>query len=276
MGEPAGEQRLQPASGESGNLCSSSRTRSRKDMDRERVREVEGADSGSGSARMELSTLDGLHAIVPQMSGGISISFSDVAKRYDMRVVFRSISGEVDPGEVLVITGPNGSGKSTLLSILCGLLRPTRGEVLYRSADGGNLTRDAWGRHLGVVAPSMAVYEELTAMENLRFYARVRGLALDDGDHRDLLDRVGLDPERKTPVRGYSTGMAQRLKIAQALLHDPAVLFLDEPSSNLDPTGQDWLEECVRSLLEEERTIVLATNDRREMTWGSRNVSLAG
>jgi heme exporter protein A len=122
----------------------------------------------------------------------------------------------------------------------------------------------------------MAVYEELTAMENLRFYARVRGLALDDGDHRDLLDRVGLDPERKTPVRGFSTGMAQRLKIAQSLLHDPAVLFLDEPSSNLDPAGQDWLEGHVQELVAEDRTLVLATNDRREMTWGSRNVSLDG
>jgi heme exporter protein A len=210
------------------------------------------------------------------VSAGISISFSDVAKRYDARVVFRAVSGEAGPGEVLVITGPNGSGKSTLLAILCGLLRPTRGLVRYLLNGEGDLPREAWGRHLGVVAPSMAVYEELTALENLRFYARVRGLALGDSDHRGLLEGVGLDPDRTTPVRGYSTGMAQRLKIAQALLHDPGVLFLDEPSSNLDPAGQDWLERRVRTLVEDGRTIVLATNDRREMTWGSRNVSLAG
>ena len=217
-----------------------------------------------------------LRAIVPQMSNGISIEFSDVAKRYDLRVVFRAVSGEVEPGEVLVITGPNGSGKSTLLSILCGLLRPTRGEVRYRWNGGDDLPRDSWGRHLGVVAPSMAVYEELTALENLRFYSRVRGLALEESDHRRLLEQVGLDPDRSTTVRGYSTGMAQRLKIAQALLHSPAVLFFDEPSSNLDPSGQDWLEGHVQTLVDEGRTVVLATNDRREMTWGSRNVSLAG
>jgi len=210
------------------------------------------------------------------MSNGISISFSDVAKRYDLRVVFRGVSGEAEPGEVLVITGPNGSGKSTLLAILCGLLRPTRGEVRYRWHGGEDLPRDSWGRHLGVVAPSMAVYDELTALENLRFYARVRGLARKDSDHRALLERVGLDADRSTPVRGYSTGMAQRLKIAQALLHDPEVLFLDEPSSNLDPAGQDWLEGHVRDLVAEDRTVVLATNDRREMTWGSRNVLLVG
>jgi len=128
-----------------------------------------------------------------------------VAKRYDLRVVFRAVSGEARPGEVLVITGPNGSGKSTLLSILCGLLRPTRGVVRYRRQDGDDLPRDEWGRHLGVVAPSMAVYEELTAL-----------------------------------------------------------------------AGQDWLKGHVQTLVDEGRTVVLATNDRREMTWGSRNVSLAG
>jgi len=210
------------------------------------------------------------------MSGGISISFKDLAKRYDMRVVFKGVSGDADPGEVLVLTGPNGSGKSTLMSILCGLLRPTRGEVCYHWEGGEELPRDLWGRHLGVVAPSMAVYEELTAMENLRFYGRIRGLERTDADCAALLEQVGLDPERKTPVRGYSTGMAQRLKIAQAVLHDPAVLFLDEPGSNLDPSGQDWLEEHVRILVDKGATVVLATNDRREMEWGSRRVALVG
>jgi heme exporter protein A len=210
------------------------------------------------------------------VSAGISISFSDVAKRYDMRVVFKAVSGQATPGEALVITGPNGSGKSTLLTILCGLLRPTRGAIRYQRSGGGDLAREEWRRHIGVVAPSMAVYEELTAVENLRFYARVRGLVAHDADLATLLSSVGLDPARKTAVRGFSTGMAQRLKIAQALLHEPEVLFLDEPSSNLDPDGQDWLEGRVRELLDEGRTIVLATNDRREMKWGSRHVSLAG
>jgi ABC-type multidrug transport system ATPase subunit len=216
------------------------------------------------------------HGNVQLVSGGISISFSDVAKRYDMRVIFRSVSGEAAPGEVLVITGPNGSGKSTLLSILCGLLRPTLGEIRYLLADGDSLPRETWRGHLGVVAPSMAVYEELTAMENLRFFSKVRGLGRGDAHHRKLLEQVGLDPDRKTPVRGFSTGMAQRLKIAQALLHEPEVLFLDEPGSNLDPAGQDWLEAHVRALAAAGRTVVLATNDRREMAWGGRHVSLAG
>lgn len=209
------------------------------------------------------------------MPDGIRISFSDVAKRYDARVVFRSVSGEAAPGEALVITGPNGSGKSTLLAILCGLLRPTRGEIRHQRGDE-RVERHAWRRHLGVVAPSMAVYEELDAIENLRFFARVRGMGPSDERCRECLRTVGLDPDRRTLVRGFSTGMAQRLKIAQALLHEPAVMVLDEPGSNLDPAGKDWLEEQVRGMVAAGRTVLLATNDRREMEWGSRHVALSG
>ncbi len=209
------------------------------------------------------------------MATGVRISFADVAKRYDLRVVFRSLSGEAAPGQVLVVTGPNGSGKSTLLAILCGLLRPTQGAVSH-VVNGSDTPREAWRRHLGVVAPAMAVYEELDALENLRFFARVRGMEMAEERCHECLELVGLEPGRTTPVRGYSTGMAQRLKIAQALLHDPPVLFLDEPGSNLDPAGKDWLGEYVHGLAAVGKTIVLATNDRDEMCWGHSRVTLAG
>jgi len=207
---------------------------------------------------------------------GIRIEFHDVGKRYDERVVFRGVSGDVGPGEVLTLTGPNGSGKSTLLTILCGLVRPTRGRIRHLLSGGAEVDRAEWRRHLGVVAPAMSVYEELTALENLRFFARVRGLGDQEDRCRECLAQVGLEPDRRTLVRGYSTGMVQRLKITQAMLHRPAVLFLDEPGSNLDPSGQDWLAGWVRAAADENRTVVLATNDREEMTWGSRSVALAG
>jgi heme exporter protein A len=209
------------------------------------------------------------------MADSVRISFADVAKRYDLRVVFKSVSGEAVPGEVLVITGPNGSGKSTLLAILCGLVRPTRGSVSH-VLNGNEIGRDDWRHHLGIVAPAMSVYEELDGMENLRFFADVRGLARDDARCHECLALVGLESERRTPVRGYSTGMVQRLKIAQALLHDPPVLFLDEPGSNLDPAGKEWLTDYVRGLLAVGKTVILATNDRDEMNWGERHVALAG
>jgi ABC-type multidrug transport system ATPase subunit len=206
----------------------------------------------------------------------VRISFEDVGKRFDDRVVFRAIGGVAEPGEILAITGPNGSGKSTLVTILCGLVRPTRGRVRHLLDDGTAVERFEWRRHVGVVAPAISVYEELTALENLRFLARVRGVADSESRCRNSLELVGLDPDRRTIVRGFSTGMVQRLKIAQAMLHDPAVLFLDEPGSNLDPAGQDWLEEWVGSVVIDQRTVILATNDRREMGWGTHRVDLAG
>jgi len=210
------------------------------------------------------------------MGAAVTLRFEKLAKRYDLRVVFKGVSGVAEPGEVLVVAGPNGSGKSTLVAILCGLLRPTRGVVEYENAGGDVIPREQWRRHIGVVAPSLAVYEELTGLENLRFFGRLRGLEELETRCRECLEEVGLDPERRTPVRGYSTGMTQRLKIAQAMLARPPVLFLDEPGSNLDPSGQDWLETWVESSVEQGRTIVLATNDRREMSWGRRRVALAG
>ena len=207
------------------------------------------------------------------MSRGIRIVFEDVGKRYDQRVIFRGVEGAAEPGSVLVLTGPNGSGKSTLVSILCGLLRPSRGTIRYLSGEE-EISRPRWREYLGIVAPGMSVYEELTARENLSFFARVRGSGMVSEDIDGLIEQVGLDPERTTPVVGYSTGMRQRLKIAQAILHEPEVLFLDEPGSNLDPAGQDWLATWVNDFTAKGKTVVLATNDRSEMEWGRDRVSL--
>jgi heme exporter protein A len=148
--------------------------------------------------------------------------------------------------------------------------------VRYLAGEAGEIHRSQWRGLIGVVAPAMALYEELDAMENLRFLARVRGLGRAGERCRSCLEMVGLDPQRRTPALGFSTGMLQRLKIAQAVLHDPPVLFLDEPGSNLDPGGHDWLEDFVRSSAAAGKTVILATNDRREMEWGHRRVALAG
>jgi heme exporter protein A len=206
---------------------------------------------------------------------GVRIAFVDVAKRYDSRVVFRGLSGEARPGEVLIIAGPNGSGKSTLVAILGGLVRPSKGRVTYHG-DDAELPREQWRRSLGVVAPAIGLYEELSGLENLSFLARLRGVDRPAERCCHCLEEVGLDPRRTTPLRGYSTGMTQRLKIAQAMLHNPPVLLLDEPGSNLDADGQDWLEGFVARAAAGGKTVVLATNDVRELGWGGHRVALPG
>lgn len=205
----------------------------------------------------------------------VTVTFEDVWKRFGHRPVLSGVSGTVAPGRVLVITGPNGAGKSTLLGIVSGLLRPSRGTVRYRD-DGSELPRRSWFSVIGVAAPDMAVYEELTALENLRLFTRLRGVRATDETLAQLLSDLGLAArEQRRPVGTYSSGMKQRIKLAQALVHDPPVLLLDEPSSNLDEAGH----EVVAALVRQRRSatsIAVATNDPREATWGDEEIHLAG
>ena len=134
-----------------------------------------------------------------------------------------------------MIAGRNGSGKSTLVKIICGVLTPSAGTVTVSADDAGD--QFAVKARIGLVAPYLEVYEEFSAMENLHLSMTLRGFTPDDDRARSLLERVALDPQRTDPVRGFSSGMKQRLKYAMALIHRPPVLILDEPMSNLDADG---------------------------------------
>jgi heme exporter protein A len=207
--------------------------------------------------------------------GQVVVTFEEIGKRFGNRSVLAGVSGQLRPGVVLVVTGPNGAGKSTLLNILSGLIPPSRGVVRYQ--DGGSeLPRERWFSVLGVVAPDMAMYEELSALENLRLFTRLRGLPSSDASLASLLSELGLAPrEHHRPVATYSSGMKQRVKLAQAIVHAPPVLLLDEPSSNLDAAGH----ELVAALLARQRAstaIAVATNDPREIAWGDEEIELAG
>lgn len=203
------------------------------------------------------------------------MTFEDIGKRFGNRSVLAGVSGSLAPGRVVVVTGPNGSGKSTLLNILSGLLRPSRGAVRYLEG-GAEIPRQRWFARLGVAAPDMAVYEELSALENLRLFTRLRGLRVGADLLGSLLSDLGLAArEHRRPVGTYSSGMKQRVKLAQAVVHAPSVLLLDEPSSNLDAAGH----EVVASLVGRFRAgaaVAVATNDPREMAWGDDGIDLAG
>jgi heme exporter protein A len=204
----------------------------------------------------------------------VSVEFQSVGKRFGNRSVLAAVSGTLQRGRVLVVAGPNGAGKSTLLNILAGLLRPSRGEVVYREGDSP-LPRAHWFERLGMAAPDMSVYEELSALENLRFFARLRGLHLDSQAMQGLLEELGLaSKEQSRAVGTYSSGMKQRVKLAQAVLHEPAVLLLDEPSSNLDESGHAVVAGLV-ARFRERAAVAVATNDPREMAWADARIDLA-
>ena len=205
--------------------------------------------------------------------GGASVEFDRIVKRFGNRTVLANVSGDLRPGAVVVVTGPNGSGKSTLLNILSGSLRPSSGRIRYLGA-GEEIERTRWFEHLGMAAPDMAVYEELTALENLRFFAAVRGVEIDDGRLTELLDGLGLAArDQRRRVGTYSSGMKQRVKLAQAVVHEPEVLLLDEPSSNLDEAGHQATAALV-ARFRERGAVAVATNDPREVAWGDAKIQL--
>jgi heme exporter protein A len=205
--------------------------------------------------------------------GGVTVRFEAVAKRFANKVGLAAVSGRLDRGKVLVVGGANGAGKSTLLSIIAGLMRPSRGKVTYFSGDT-ELVRDDWFEQIGMAAPDMAVYEELSAIENLQFFARLRRRQLTETDLGALLEDLGLAArDHRRQVGGYSSGMKQRVKLAVAVLHEPPVLLLDEPSSNLDQAGHDRVAALVQRF-RHTAAVVVASNDPREMAWGDERIEL--
>jgi len=205
--------------------------------------------------------------------GGARVDFDRIVKRFGSRTVLANVTGSVRAGSVVVVTGPNGSGKSTLLNILSGSLRPSSGTVRYLDGER-ELERPRWFESLGMAAPDMAVYEELTALENLRFFAAVRGVAVDEARLAGLLEGLGLaSRDQRRRVGTYSSGMKQRVKLAQAVVHEPDVLFLDEPSSNLDEAGHRAAAALV-ARFRERGAVAVATNDPREVAWGDAQIQL--
>ncbi len=159
----------------------------------------------------------------------------NISKHYDRVQAVDSVSLEIKEGEMLALVGPNGSGKSTLLKMMTGIIRPSSGKVLF---EGDELSEKRWRelkRSIGYMPERVSFYDNLTARETLKMFARVKGGSLSSIDW--VIPRI-LDKEtllRK--VGGFSKGMRQRLNLAQALLNDPAILVLDEPTSGLDPEG---------------------------------------
>ena len=194
------------------------------------------------------------------------LRLDNVTKRFGHRRVLEGVCAEVRLGEALVVTGYNGSGKSTLLSLIAGLQRPDSGEIALR-IDGAPVSDDLRRREVGYVAPDLTLYPELSAWENLEFFARVRGQAWSTDQAEATLEHVGLPGRGRDLVGTFSSGMRVRMKYAVALQTAPRFLLLDEPTAMLDAHGA----ELVENLIAEQRRrgiLVLATNDPSETRHG--------
>jgi ABC-2 type transport system ATP-binding protein len=194
------------------------------------------------------------------------LEVNDLVKRYGGVVAVDGVSFSVGPGECVGLLGPNGAGKTTTVSIIAGLLRPDAGAVLLDGTPLGSDT-DPAKRKLGLVPQELALYERLSALENLRLFGALYGLSrrpLDDAI-RAALDLVGLADRGRDRVETFSGGMKRRLNLAAALLHDPQVLLLDEPTVGVDPQSRNAIFENLEALRARGKALLYTTHYMEEV-----------
>jgi len=170
------------------------------------------------------------------------------------------VSLDVPAGQFVALFGPNGAGKTTLVKVLATLLKPTEGRVMIDGLDARRETQGVRAR-IGLVSHASLLYEAITAQENLVFAGRLYGIPNPAERAAELLAEVGLTPVADDPVRTFSRGMKQRLSIARALVHRPALLLLDEPFTGLDQSATATLRELLATLRAEGRTVFMTTHD---------------
>ena len=195
------------------------------------------------------------------------IRIHQLSKQYagSDRYALKDLSLSIKTGEIFGVLGPNGAGKTTLISILCGMIRPTSGELWLGSLDYRRQKR-AIQRQLGVVPQEYALYPTLTAIENLQYFGSLYGLSGKALSSRiaDGLDRVGLSEFAKKPIETFSGGMQRRVNLLAGILHQPNVLFLDEPTVGVDVQSKEVIMTLLNELNDQGTTIIYTSHHLNE------------
>jgi len=192
-----------------------------------------------------------------------SLTLQNLTKSFGRRLIFKKINAEFNSGNIYGFAGNNGSGKSTLAKIVAGVLSPTKGKVIHQF-NNTEIISEELHKHIGFVSPYLVLYDEFTAEENLLHSLSIRGLNPDKEKIKSFLNDFNLFDRKNDLLKGYSSGMKQRVKFIFALIHNPSLLIFDEPTSNLDVEGKD----TVYKLIEEEskkKIVILASNEESDL-----------
>ncbi|ROL61708.1 ABC transporter ATP-binding protein [Bacteroidetes/Chlorobi group bacterium ChocPot_Mid] len=199
----------------------------------------------------------------------------DISKSFESKkFLFEKINFNLSNSNSIAITGKNGSGKSTLVKIIAGFITPTTGEINF-NISGNSILMENFNNYFGFVSPYLTLYEEFTALEQIRLFADLKGINFNVNIAHELLDTFQLTNNKNKFVRKYSSGMKQRLKFILALYNNPQLLILDEPFSNLDDSGINIVMEKIIKHLSDGGAIIIATNDEREKSLCENIINLS-
>jgi ABC-2 type transport system ATP-binding protein len=194
------------------------------------------------------------------------INLRDIVKRYDSKLAVDNINLSIEKGEVFGLLGPNGAGKSTTIKMIMGLLRPNSGEI---TVDGKDIRKEelAIKRMMGLVPQDLAIYENLSARENMEYFARLYGLKGKVLKERteETLEFVGLSDKQKEKPKKFSGGMKRRLNIACAIVHQPAIVIMDEPTIGIDPQSRNHILNSIQELNRRGATIIYTSHYMEEV-----------
>ncbi len=191
------------------------------------------------------------------------IKINNVSKKFGRRTIFKNVTFSFDDVHPTGISGHNGAGKSTLLKIIAGVLSKSSGEVNF-SINGERISQEKVFEQIGFVAPYLILYGEFSPIENLAFFSKIRGVDFNQERANDLLKRFGIYKRRNDYLKGFSSGMLQRMKFVFALYFEPEFILLDEPTSNLDDEGKQTVYKTIEELTST-KTIIIASNEKSDL-----------
>lgn len=201
----------------------------------------------------------------------MNISLQNVGRRFNKEWIFRNLSTEFSSGNSYAILGPNGSGKSTLLSVLNGSLSPSEGKITF--SDTAEIPVENIYRYISLAAPYLELVETFTLKEIIDFHFKFKNFA-DGLDAKKLIDILGLEKAKNKEIKYFSSGMKQRTKLALACCTDTPILFLDEPTSNLDVQGINWYRELIENF-GKDRLMIIGSNQIQEYDFCTSQIQIS-
>lgn len=202
----------------------------------------------------------------------MKILLSDAGKRYNREWIFRHFTYEFNNGNAYAITGNNGSGKSTLLQVIAGAIQHSEGTVSFFEADQ-TIAAENHHQHLAIAAPYLELPEEMTLLEFLEFHQSFKSF-LSSLTIKEIIQLLGLEKARDKQIRNFSSGMKQRVKLAQAILSEVPVVLLDEPCTNLDADGISLYHRLINDYCGE-RLVIVSSNDEEEFNFCNFKISIS-